>query len=410
MATYNQPKEIIISVDPGFDATKIVVNGIVFDVPNYIVDITGKSNDYLSINNDGKPEDYLISHYIEGKEYLIGELAKKSILEKSNRELQSVKKDMLDSINRFMTRDFEVNLLSCIAYGIAKYAKEISMDLTKADDANKFKVLAGVALPNDWVKQLEPEIKKMLAGDHYFEIQTQDGIFKINFTVNEKGILVASQAQCALLGLLYDDAGNNSDNLNVLDNLPAIIVDGGYKTIGIFLLTVAQNVASSESNTDFAMGNVHKKMAKIIREDYGRDNIMDFQIPALLENGGFINYLEEDTTGRMISKRLDLEELKNAELGQTCKELIDYLNEKFEDLLDVKSLIITGGTGAAYYNQIQTFTDEERSHLKGHLILTSYEFMGKKIQPVHAIAVGMYKVLKRVINAKRNQKSKKASE
>ena len=77
-----------------------------------------------------------------------------------------------------------------------------------------------------------------------------------------------------------------------------------------------------------------------------------------------------------------------------CDGLIDYLNTKFEDLLDVKQMLITGGTGAAYYKHISSYMKEKRGHLEGKVLLTNYKFQGKEIEPVFAIAIGVYKTIR----------------
>jgi len=171
------------------------------------------------------------------------------------------------------------------------------------------------------------------------------------------------------------------------------VIDGGYKTVGLFMLTQAQKVSEAESNTEYAMGNVHKEVAKLLREDYGRD-IEPYQIPYILnEEGGKINCLVTEADGTQTVETVDVQEMVLASEEALCEKLIAYLNEKFDKLLDIKQIIITGGTGSAYYNHISNYMKEKRKNLKDSVILTDYKFKGKAIDPVYAIALGMFKTL-----------------
>lgn len=397
---------ICVAVDPGFDSTKVIVNGIMFKVPNGTVDITGDTNKYLALNNNKKAKGYLLSRYIPGKEYLIGDLARKATLEKTVREEQTLRQGMMDSEGRFLTKDFEVHLMTCIALALVKYSKLSveqklvpEVDIKNPEDLKNCNIVVGIALPNDWVDDIWPDLMKFLISSHHFSIENNEGTFDLSFNIKEGYAMALSQAVCALLGVTSTDAGETISDSEVLSNLPCIVIDGGYKTVGMFQLTQALRVSASESNTEFAMGNVHKNVARRLKEEFQRDNIEAFQIPAILEGDGIINYLEKSQNGKEVSKQVNVRSLVEDEMEKICKQLIALLNEKFENLLDTKEVVITGGTGAAYFNHLSKYLKEERGHLDGHIILTSYKFLGKDIDPVYAIAVGMYKTLRNQVNS-----------
>lgn len=418
MATYIRNNDIIISVDPGYDSTKVCINGILLKIPNNIIDITGHETDFLTLG-EKKANGYICSKYLEGKEYLVGNLARKSSLEKGTRTKLQVKKDTMDSYDRFETTDFEVNLMTVIGIALIEYAKQserndwkdqvsISYDENTGEyiipSLKKARLIIGIALPNDAVDQVWPNIERILTREHKFGIETSDGNWRLEFSVTPGLAMTASQVVCALLGAAGDDNGTIKADNEILRSLPTVVIDGGYKTVGIFMLTQAHKVAEAESNTDFAMGNVHKKVAQILREEYGRTTIESYQIPSILEeDDGIVTYKKDDVTDKVDIKTIILEEEK-----KLCDALIEYLNEKFEDLLDVKQLLITGGTGAAYFNHISSYMSKKRNHLEDKVILTDYKFRGSKMEPVYAIAVGMFKTLKnQVIKAQKAQKAEK---
>ena len=209
--------------------------------------------------------------------------------------------------------------------------------------------------------------------------------------------MALSQAVCALLGAASDDEGYEDENSKVLEKLPVLVIDGGYKTVGLFKLTTIKMVDEAESNSDLAMGTVHKRVADRLQHEYGRTNIHQFSIPAIIDDphtNGEINYEKDGNTATV-----NIANLLGEECDKVCDELIAYINQKYEGLLDIKQILITGGTGAAYYSRIMEYIQEHKSHLVNNVILTNYKFLGAQIDPVFAIAVGMYKTLLNQIHA-----------
>lgn len=405
MATYKQDYNLAIAVDPGFDSTKIVINGIMFNVPNCVVNITGKADTMIS----GRKEGFLLSHYIDGSEYLVGREARKLMLQQSARENRLKKQEVMDSYLMFTTQDFEINLFTSISLALVRYSdyckkKEIkpALDIQPGDseeimhknqvELNKFTLVIGVTLPNDAVGEAWPSVKQKLDGFHKCNIETDTGFYGLSFTVKPGHSMVLAQATAALLGAACDDEGYEDENATILSKLPVLVIDGGYKTVGLVKLTTIGMTDQAESNTELAMGNVHKRVAERIRNEYKRNDIYDFNIPSILEdpsNNGEIIYIDEKGDTEI----LDVKKLVAEEIAKLCDELIEYINKKYENLVDIRQILVTGGTGAAYYEYILKYVREHRKHLANNIILTDYDFLGKKIFPIYAIAVGMYKVL-----------------
>lgn len=425
MATINREENLVIAIDPGYDSAKVCVNGVLTKIPNNVLDITGHSSEFLTLG-DKRESGFVCSRYIPDKEYLVGEFARKSIMERKVRSDEMVKYQMMDSYQRFQTKDFEVNFMTVMGIAIINYVKKAKksnfgsvLDFKKIPETGKIKVtglnmlrvIVGVALPNDSVEESWIYIRNFLVGKHNYTIEMGDGIYELEYEIEPTHTMPASQVICAFLGLASDDNGVINQNSPILRKLPALIIDGGYKTVGIFMLTKANKVAEAESNMDFAMGNVHKRVAYRLQKDYGRENIEAFTIPSIIENDeGIVNYIipaKDGSKSKMAS--VNINELIAEEEYALCKGMIDYLNEKFEDLVDVKQIIITGGTGAAYYNHINAYMDEERNLLSDSLVLTNYDFLGKELEPVYAIAVGMYKTLQNQIRKAPTRKANNAS-
>ena len=63
MAKIQQNYDIVISVDAGYNGSKVTVNGVCFEIPSDIVEITGKSN-FGDIRKDG----FICMKYLEGQQ------------------------------------------------------------------------------------------------------------------------------------------------------------------------------------------------------------------------------------------------------------------------------------------------------------------------------------------------------
>ncbi len=413
MATYQPDYNLAIAVDPGYDATKVVVNGIMFSIPCNVCDVT-EFIDKKAIVGERK-EGFLLSHYIQGKKYLVGEEARKLMLERQMREQQVIKQTMTDSFERFSMTETEINMMTAIGVALVLYSERSKkrkqqpiLDIRAGmneetlnhneKELARFNIIIGVALPNDAVDNVWPTVEKKLTGYHEVAFETADNYYNLKFTIPQRGNTMAlSQAVCALLGAASDDEGYEDENSKVLEKLPVLVIDGGYKTVGLFKLTTIKMVDEAESNPDLAMGTVHKRVAERLKQEYGRDNIHQFSIPAIIDDPhteGEITYEKDGNTST-----INIASLIAEECDKVCDELIAYINQKYEGLLDIKQILITGGTGAAYYSRIMEYIKEHKSHLVNNVILTNYQFLGTKIDPVYAIAVGMYKTLLNQIHA-----------
>ena len=108
MARVDQNYDICMSVDAGFNESKVTVNGLTFRIPSNILDITGKDQ---YIGNIRKPG-YIGTSYVEGAKHLIGEQARMLLSEPEYKKLFAAKKEMMNSLDKFNTTDSEIHLMS----------------------------------------------------------------------------------------------------------------------------------------------------------------------------------------------------------------------------------------------------------------------------------------------------------
>lgn len=393
MAVTEKQSNIIVSVDPGFDSVKVCLNGgVLIKIPKEVADITGKSNLFLG----PKEASYIKVKYAEGKEHLVGVYAAQYLNEASYDANKGVeeKASIADTFATFETFDKQVLIMSSIGAALITLAKMNStvVFLNKKGErefevnTSQAKLHFGVSLPHDAVDSEWGYINSWLSQAHKFDIELEDGIYHLD--IKPESTKKASQVVVALVGAITDDDGNVTKNelLNP-EQLPALVIDGGMLTLGKFLFTSVKSVDGGESNQTYAMKNVYERVAEIIREDYRRTDITYRKIKRIMEEGCKIPYLKEDGSSGII----EVDKLVNEELEKVCRIMIDELYEEYNDLFDVKTILITGGTGAAYYKIFNAILKKERPWIS--VLLTDYEFFGEKISPEFAISVGMYKAL-----------------
>lgn len=365
--------DLYIAVDPGFDAMKVVANGIPFKFPFNVVETDErKMTDYRL-----RP-DFMLLQDEQGGTYRVGQYG---------RELVYDNKQQVDSFyteDRFMSKEFKIGLYAAIALAIEKNGL--------FEDQKNLTIHIMIALPHSSRTVYAPTIIGAIAGVHMFSLRCGEGKSKkYRFTIREDKIYTVSQTIAAILGETSDDNGNiDEDKFFYLSNGPTLVLDIGYYTAGMVVVSRGGSVDDSktESNTSFAMANVNQLIADELREK--RPGISHYAVEYLLnKDDGTIRYMEN---GR--AEKVDLHELreKNAEI--ICAKLIEYLNQKYDNLLDFQYCLVTGGTGATFYHQLLAYYSEKGLMDYQHLMLASSALEGSTHDICYAIVIGAYKGLK----------------
>lgn len=415
MATTTDNYDIVISLDIGYNKTKVTVNGLIFNVPSDIVDVTGKDNYIGNIKKAG----YIASTYIHDTKHLIGEQARMLLGEYEYKQQQFDKVDIMNSYDRFSTQDAETHLMTCIGLALIKYTEFQKRQkclcpnldepiLVRKNEGNEerkddWKIFVILGYPHDVYRRIYNAVKPNICRRHTFSIETEDQIYNLDFEIDGGKVLSYSQALAAFMGMISSDDGEIEPSNEYLKKVPCIVIDGGQKTMGIYKISSNMQIGQDSSNTQFAMNNVYERVVEEIHEKYGRPDIEVYNIVGILENdhGIITAYDAEDDS----TKEVDITEMVDKYEREVCSELIDYLNENFNRLVDYKAIFVAGGTGAAFYDQLEEYITTKRENIT--IYLADYEFLGKKIRPDQAISVGLYKIAKHLIRTMKLEAAKK---
>ena len=140
------------------------------------------------------------------------------------------------------------------------------------------------------------------------------------------------------------------------------------------------------------MSNVNQLIADDIK--YKRPDINHYAIEYLLsKDDGIIRYMADGKAAA-----IDLHELRRDKVKEVCTSLINYLDNKYNNLLDFKYVLVTGGTGAAFYKQLLDFYSSAGLLDSEHLMLTTGMLNDKQYPVEFAITIGAYKGLKGVFS------------
>lgn len=390
-------KELVISLDPGFDSMKVIVNGLEFKFPFNIVPISyDQTTDLFTVTEDY----YVIQDVVSSKLYQVGQYAREKLY--TNRKTDEDFAQEIESFytdKRFVSPTFIYVIRTAINIAISKFlAVEENRDLN-LEDIKEMNITIGIALPHTLREQYATTIKEIVAGTHVSKM-TMGRLKEIQFeyTIPKENIFVFSQTLSAIIQETTNDEGTtNKQKYQKLSTFgPTLIIDAGYYTVGIMSVLKGEvDSLTADSNTKYAMKNVNQRTAQDI------PTIKDYMVEHLCQ--------QDDGMVRVFDKTLkkgvtyNVPQVRAAKLTEVCNELIDHLDEKFDYLQPIKHILVTGGTGAAYYDQIKNEYVTEREMFDAEdVMLIEPTLFGHKKSPEYGIAVGCYKGLKALRKSLKN--------
>lgn len=211
--------------------------------------------------------------------------------------------------------------------------------------------------------------------------------------------MTVSQTIAAILGETSDDNGYiNAAKYCYLANGPTLVIDGGYYTVGLVPVSRGGSVDDdrAESNTNYAMKNVNLGVAREIADS--RPDIKHYAVEYLLSQGEReIRYMDKNE-GKVV--RVDLSAIRERKLQSVCGNFIRYLNKKYDNLIDFRYILVTGGTGASFFQQMLDYYKGTGLMDEEHMLLAKPVVAGKELPIEFAVAVGAYKGLRGKIGQK----------
>lgn len=372
-------KKLLIAIDPGFDAMKVIANGIHFKFPFSAVE-----TDERKMSDYGGRKEFILYKDRSGATWRVGQYARTLMYE--NKSQQDDPTAKLYTEERFISPEATVGILSAIAKAIdmtGLYNEQADLDIRLI-----------VALPHSVRNKYAPTVAGLVSGAQRFYMTFDDGEEKeYRFNIVEQNVLTVSQTIAAILGETSDDNGYiDESKYHYLANGPTLVVDGGYYTMGLVPVSRGGSVDDdhAESNTNYAMKNVNLGVAKEIADT--RPDIKHYSVEYLLSQGeSEIRYMDKGQN-KVVS--IDLSVIREKKLQNVCNNFIRYLNKKYNDLIDFRYVLVTGGTGAAFFSQLLAYYKGTGVMDEAHMLLTHPVLSGNELPIEFSVVTGAYKGLR----------------
>lgn len=384
-------KQILISVDPGYDGTKVTVNGERFDFPKETVKKVG--NEYEQLTTlDG-----IYEIEIDGETYLCGPNIK--VLVDENRDFherfgKTAEQD--SNFSYFATKEFIANCMTAISIALIKAADKGICSIKKAGDAYSLNVDSDnlylvIELPHESMGRMTASVVNELVGAHTLKLKANviDGNkdYNVTFEIGAKKLLVMSQVIAALVGYMTDEEGNEIGALQ--DLYPTLVIDGGYYTVGDFSISKTQAILNAASKTDFGMLEIHERTAARINEKCGT-KYQGYDMDHLFEEEEGIVVIPKSVSKSGKNESVDVNPILEEETEKLFAEYLKYLEEKHNYFTKMKQILFAGGTGEIYFNLFKKYA-KDYPNLTSKLI--TYDLDDSTVTPREAISAGGYKML-----------------
>lgn len=372
-------KQLLISIDPGFDSMKVIANGQHFKFP-----FVARETDERQLSDYGDRQGFILYKDETGATWRVGQFARAILFgEKGKQENDPMQGFYTEE--RFISAEFTAGLRSAIAKAITLsglYDRQADLDIRLI-----------VALPHGVRTKYASTVIGLAAGEHsYYMTFNADAEKRFHFTIEESNIYTVSQTIAAILGETSDDRGYiNQKKYHYLCNGPTLVIDGGYYTTGIVPVSRGGSVddAHAESDVLHAMKNVNLAVAQEISEK--RPDIKHYNVEYLLSQGEPTLRSLNRETGMV--ETTDLAAIRERKMRDICDDFIKYLDQKFDNLLDFRYILVTGGTGASFFNQMLKHYKKTGLMDDEHMLLTTPTLNGESLPIEFAITTGAYKGL-----------------
>lgn len=371
--------QLLIAIDPGFDSMKVIANGRHFKFPFSAVE-----TDERKMSDYGGRNGFILYKDAHGATWRVGQYARTLMFEHKDPEEDKMRNFYTEE--RFISAEATVGLLSAIAKAIeiaGLYDRQTDLDIRLI-----------VALPHGVRNKYASTIIGQLAGDHKYYMTFGNGEERpFRFTIKEGNVMTVSQTIAAILGETSDDDGNiNEKKYFYLSNGPTLVIDGGYYTVGLVPVSRGGSVDDSraESDTTHAMKNVNLAISREIAQQ--RPDIKHYTVEYLLSQGEpSIRYMNKEQ-GKVVS--IDLASIREKKMQSVCASFLRYLDKKYDNLLDFRYILVTGGTGACFFKQMLEHYKASGLMDEEHMLLTAPTIAGQSLPIEFSIAAGAYKGLR----------------
>lgn len=322
-----------VALDVGYSSVKVFAPNVIASFPSYAKQVEYGTADHPI----GGLEKTCIAYRDEdGNEYFVGATAQDSI--KTGDADSSTA--ALYVRNRYMTVEFKA---------ISRVGLALGMMKNQYGDPSGKGLYVQTGLPPEYFSQDSEVLKNCLAGHHTFSVKLGTNPWmNFDFELPKSNIDIMPQPMGTLLSISTDKNGGPVPEAKNYFSKNLLIFDPGFGTLDTFDIK-AHFLDTSKTWDNLGMHRVLLEASKIVKGRY------ETQIPVsamqkVLSDGFFKTKFDPVTRQVKMIQFADILEEANKKV---CAEAIKTLDSFYNNLQDQDYLVVTGGTGAAWFSMIQ---------------------------------------------------------
>lgn len=324
-------KAWVIAIDIGYSSVKVMSAGGIYSFPAFAL----RSDQMRDIQKIGETKKSDIEYLDEkGIRWSVGELALAQLPQNDT----SFTDDMMYSRDRYLSDMFKV---------IARVGISLGLIGRKEDDTAPIVIQTG--LPPAFLHSDGNLLRQALAGKHQFKSSAGDQWIERSFTLSEKNIRIMSQPMGSLYGLVFDDKCAETELSREYLNNNILVFDGGMGTLDTFEIK-NRSTGKSQSFQHLGMRIVLGRVCERLMRDY-KVEVTTSSIQPCLRRGSVVEF----DSAAFTSKEIPISKIVEEESQKVFEEAMIQIRQSYHNLLDYKYLIVTGGTGAAWFDKIKEY-------------------------------------------------------
>lgn len=319
-----------VAVDIGYSSVKMFSPNSIACFPAYAKRVPIGTGDG-ALGQIGKN---VIIYRDSTSEYFVGQMA---LDDASTTDASAASHFVRDRYNK---DDFKVLARTGIALGCMK---------NQCGDPGKKPVCITTGLPPAYLEEDSGDITAVFAGTHVFSVKVGNSDWQdFKITIVDTDVSVISQPLGTLFSISMDTNGGMVADAKKYFASNLIVFDPGYGTLDLFTIKNAfPDPSKCVSRDDLGMKAVFERTSQLIEKKYGVKKSVH-ELTMAMPKGEII----VGDRKRHIQKSVPFgEELEQAS-NEICKEALSFLDSETNYLNNVDYLVITGGTGAAWYKMI----------------------------------------------------------
>lgn len=208
-------------------------------------------------------------------------------------------------------------------------------------------------------------LKDAFCQNHEFAVKIGNNPWqKFNFSLDEDHVMVTSQPKGTLYSSIISENGDFVENSARILKSRALIFDAGFNTLDLVRNMNGIIDNNCISYDDLGMKEVFMETAATVEKKY-HEHIEVPYMQYILKTGILQGYDRKARSTIDIDIAAILDEKNEA----VCRRAINKIRGMYNDLLDMDYLIVTGGTGEAWWNIIK----DEFKGLKTLTVLSGNE-------------------------------------